>query len=320
MHKFKLARNNLKSFILICYFILILLFKLIRNKKVIIICDQYGRLGNRLYLFSQFILFCKKNNFELWIPGFYEYKSYFSNKNNSISFQSSIEKNLYFINEHDFYYSIVRILKIIKRIKFFNSFIFNFQCEEDGNPWLRIHKTKIPLIFFEGFIFFKYKLETENNLALIKNIFQPASQFDYEINKPIDLLTKDSSLLCGILIRQTDYRSWNNGKYFFTTLDYLQIIYKINSLLCNNKITFFIATDEIQDESLFEGINCYIRTGYPLENLYSLSKCDFLLGPPSSYIGWASYYGNRNLFTIESISHFQSNITHFINTKVHIHQ
>lgn len=320
MHKFKLARNYLKSLILIFYFILILLFKLIRNKKVIIVCDQYGRLGNRLYLFSQFILFCKKNNFELWIPGFYEYKSYFSNKNNLISFQSSIEKNLYFISEIDFYYSIVRIIKIIKRINVLSNCIYSFQSEVDGNPWIRINKSKFPIIFFEGFIFFKYKLETENNLALIKNIFQPASQFDYEINKPIDLLTKDSSLLCGILIRQTDYRSWNNGRYFFTTHEYLEIIHKISSLLCSFEIAFFIATDEIQDESLFRGIKCYIRTGYPLENLYSLSKCDFLVGPPSSYIGWASYYGHRNLFTIESMSHFQSNITHFINTKVRIHQ
>ena len=52
-----------------------------------------------------------------------------------------------------------------------------------------------------------------------------------------------------------------------------------------------------------------IRVGYPVENLYSLSKCDFLVGPPSSYIGWSAFYGNKPLLTIEDYDNFmQKNI------------
>ena len=57
-----------------------------------------------------------------------------------------------------------------------------------------------------------------------------------------------------------------------------------------------------------------IRVGYPVENLYSLSKCDFLVGPPSSYIGWSAFYANKPLLTIEDYDNFmQKNIKKELN-------
>ena len=308
----KLIINSFKNLLLVFYFTAILLSRWLKNKPLVIISDQYGRLGNRLYLFSQFILFCKKTNYELWIPGFYEYKTYFSKKNNLLSFQSSIEKNLYFISEEDFYFSIVRILSIIKRFKSSNKFILNFQYDEEGNPWDRIIKTRFPVIFFEGFIFHKYKIDTENNLELIKDIFKPATRFHSEINKPIHSLRQTNDLICGILIRQTDYKTWEGGKYFFETTDYINFINFIISVLHNCKVGFFIAVDEKQNEILFSDIDCILRIGEPVENIYTLSQCDFLVGPPSSFIGWAAYYGQKDLFTIESINYFKSNIKKFL--------
>ena len=319
MKHIKYLINSIKILLLVCYFLIIILFKLIRNQRIIIVSDQYGRLGNRLYLFSQFILFCKKYNYELWIPGFYDYKSYFSDKNSLLCYQSSIDKYLFFVNEKDFYYSIVRIVNFIKYLKILRQITLSFQCDKEGNPWDRIINTRSPVIFFEGFIFHKYKIDAENNLELINDIFQPAPRFHFEINKPIHSLRKDNDIICGILIRQTDYISWQNGKYFFKTSDYINFINTISSALYKYRIGFFIATDQKQNESLFSNINCILRIGEPIENLYTLSYCDFLVGPPSSFIGWSAFYGQKDLFTIESIIHFESNIETFLNTKISKH-
>ena len=320
MNHIKYFVNSLKVLLLFFYFSIIILFKLIRKKRLIIVSDKYGRLGNRLYLFSQFIIFCKKYNYELWIPGFYEYKRYFSKKYNLLLFQSSINNYLSFINEEDFYYSIVRVTHFIKSLKFFRQIVLTFQSDKDGNPWERILNNKFPVVFFEGFIFFKYKLDAGNNFELIKDIFQPASRFRKEIIEPIHSLRKDNDIICGILIRQTDYISWLKGKYFFETCDYINCINIISSVLYKYRIGFFIATDQKQNENLFLNINCILRIGEPIENLYTLSYCDFLVGPPSSFIGWSAFYGQKDLFTIESIIQFESNIENFLNTKFSKHK
>ena len=320
MDNIKSLIKVLRNLLLFFYFSIIILYKSLKNKRLIVVADQYGRLGNRLYLFSQLIIFCKKYNYELWMPGFYQYKKYFSNKNNLLLFQSSINKYLSFINEEDFYYSIVRITNFIKSLKVFRQIILTFQCDKDGNPWERILNNKFPVVFFEGFIFYKYKIDAGINFEIIKDIFQPASKFRKEIKKPIHSLRKDNDIVCGILVRQTDYISWQNGKYFFETCDYINCINIISSVLYKYRVGFFIATDQEQNENLFSNINCILRIGEPIENLYTLSYCDFLVGPPSSFIGWSAFYGQKDLFTIESIIQFESNIENFLNTKISKHK
>ena len=82
------------------------------------------------------------------------------------------------------------------------------------------------------------------------------------------------------------------------------------------KIGFFIATDEDQYVNDSYDIDCLIRVGHPIENLYSLSLCDFLIGPPSSYISWASLYGKRPLYTIFESPSNQETLYSFLQKNV----
>ena len=71
-----------KLFITSYVAILVFIFSFLLKRKIIIICDNYGRLGNRLHLFAQMIIFSKLNNYIIWMPGFNEYNKYFQNINN----------------------------------------------------------------------------------------------------------------------------------------------------------------------------------------------------------------------------------------------
>jgi hypothetical protein len=46
----------------------------------------------------------------------------------------------------------------------------------------------------------------------------------------------------------------------------------------------------------------FFSAGYPLANLYSLSKCDVLLSVPSSFAGLAHFIGETLLFNLEKMS------------------
>ena len=113
-------------------------------------------------------------------------------------------------------------------------------------------------------------------------------------------IRKKSQIIVGVLVRQTDYREWNDGKSFFTSFQYVRILERLSISLKEESTSFFIATDENQDEKTFENFVCTVRVGFPIENLYSLAMCDLLIGPTSSYMGWAALYGDVPSFTIQS--------------------
>jgi hypothetical protein len=288
---------KLLSFSYFAIFLIIQCFFL--RKRILIVCDQYGRLGNRLFLFSQLIEIHRKTGREIWMPGFFDYKHYFESTK-STRFIRYPEKNIPnpFSLEETFL-SFNRIHKLFK-----NSFlskvipILEYYSMDQGNPIERILSEKNRCLLFNGFIFHEYFLSHESINFKIRKSFLPSSEYEKLINEPICKLRKKNEVLCGVLVRQTDYRTWNDGKCFYSSMKYAKILNDTKIAFKNKTLSFFIATDEKQDHELYEGLDFIIRVGHPIENLYSLSKCDFLIGPPSSYVAWASLYGNIPLFTI----------------------
>jgi hypothetical protein len=43
-----------------------------------------------------------------------------------------------------------------------------------------------------------------------------------------------------------------------------------------------------------------------VEDLYLLAKCDYIIGPPSTFSLWASFYGSKPLYMIRDL---ETNIT-----------
>jgi len=295
--------HKIKKVFLFIYIIFVLILRILCfRKKLIIVCDQYGRLGNRLHLFAQLITYSKKNNYVVWMPGFYDYWHFFPELDHRPTFTSRFYPFSMFAPEDVFYIFnfIFRKASQFRENPLFCS--LTFSDSNDGDPWNNIRRSKSRVVLFTGFVFHEYMLDCCSALSEINSFFRPASKYIDEINAPIEKLKSRNDLVCGVLVRQTDYRSWNDGKYFYTSKQYANFLSRLRNSFTNKKIGFFIATDEDQDEKIYTEIDCIVRVGYPLENLYSLSLCDFLVGPPSSYIGWASLVSETELISITDIS------------------
>ena len=293
--------HKIKKIFLFIYIIFVLILRSICfRKKLIIVCDQYGRLGNRLHLFAQLITFAKKNNYVVWMPGFYDYWHFFPELDDRPTFASRFYPFSNFTPEDVFYTFnfIFRKASQLRENPLFRS--LNFSDSNDGNPWNNIGDSKSRVILFSGFVFHEYMLDCSSAISEINSFFRPASKYIDEIKAPIEILKSRNDLVCGVLVRQTDYRSWNDGKYFYTSKQYARILTRLKESFRDQNLSFFIATDEQQDLSNFRSLNSIIRVGFPIENLYALARCDILIGPSSSYIGWAALYGELSLFTIQS--------------------
>lgn len=296
--------NLITQVLAIIYFLIIIYFHvLVLRKQLLIVCDKYGRLGNRLFLFAQLIEFSRKSGREIWMPGFHDYGCFFETTQNSKFFRYPQRR---FNIPNPFsgiisFYAFSKISKITEKlnIKYFFKNIVSFS-HSDANPFSKLNSSQVSCILFNGFIFHQHFLDLKKSLPMIRMVFKPSNQYTNLIEAPIRELRKKSQIIVGVLVRQTDYREWNDGKSFFTSFEYSQILERLSTSLKDESASFFIATDENQDEKTFKNFVCIARVGFPIENLYSLAMCDLLIGPTSSYMGWAALYGDVPTFTIQS--------------------
>ncbi|MCL1960046.1 MAG: alpha-1,2-fucosyltransferase, partial [Spirochaetes bacterium] len=126
----------------------------------------------------------------------------------------------------------------------------------------------------------------------------------YKDNNYLKIINKqkeNGNIIIGIHIRRGDYKQWNEGKYFFDDNVYLK--YKQNmkneiesKLNKQCKIIFF----SNEPLSFVEDENTYISKNDWYIDQFLMSKCDFLIGPPSTFTLWASYIGKVKYYHIEN--------------------
>jgi hypothetical protein len=75
------------------------------------------------------------------------------------------------------------------------------------------------------------------------------------------------------------------------------------SLLQGKQVVFWVCSDEGVAADAFPGLRVEPGVGTILEDLCSLARCDLLIGPPSTFSAWASYYGRVPLYSMVDSSH-----------------
>ncbi|MDR1716616.1 MAG: alpha-1,2-fucosyltransferase [Prevotella sp.] len=122
--------------------------------------------------------------------------------------------------------------------------------------------------------------------------------FRSEVTDVVDALFSNLNdrIVVGVHIRRGDYAEWNNGIYYYTDEEYLHVMKDIKKQFDNKgqNTKFLLCSNESLDIEHFEELDCFIipDSSGP-KDLYALSKCSYIIGPPSSYSQWASYLGKK---------------------------
>jgi hypothetical protein len=270
------------------------------------ISEKIGRLGNRLHTFSRVISCALENNYTVMNPGFFRYADLFQTTSEDIfcryppkkSFfggSKILRKFLYILVE----WLIPRIGTVFKN-KYLASIVLIPHTKElllDSPDFFRSIKNK-KIVFLWGFAF-RNKVWQEKYADEVRSYFRPVDKYKENIIAPINYLRKSSVIIIGVSIRHGDYRTYEGGRYFYTTDTYVGIMAKIENLFPATKIGFLICSDEQKDVSKFSQFNYIFRVGEPIENLYSLAQCDYIISPPSSFSQWASFYGKVPFYVIK---------------------
>lgn len=140
-------------------------------------------------------------------------------------------------------------------------------------------------------------------LPQLKQIFRPREDIMDKANGLIDEMRKESDMVIGVHIRRGDYATWNNGRFFYELKEYHQFMLRAQELYINQRVSFFISSNEAFSLEIFEGCNCRRFGKEPsgaILDLYTLSICDRIMGPFSSYSRWASFIGEVPLCFLET--------------------
>ncbi len=229
-----------------------------------IVNDRIGQMCNRLFAIIPIIAHAIEKKNILLITSFTEYIALLENKHS---------KNVIFG-------SYKLLLKILLKI---NNYIDTTNIFKFVSGWNTIDDYKHLVI--------KHKQQI---LKVLK--------INSEITTPIDDLFShyNSSIKIGIHIRRGDYKTWRNGQFYFPVILYANIARELMKQFQTSNTVFYISSNENIDRNLFNGlkiINQHQQSS-PFSDLYALSKCDYIFGPPSTFSQFASFYNDVPLLFI----------------------
>ncbi len=142
-------------------------------------------------------------------------------------------------------------------------------------------------------LFLKYKSEIIDLFAFRPSVVKAC--------EPL-LAPTDGSYRLGVHVRRGDYATWYDGKYLFSDEQFLSLIQQFLVLHPGAKV-FICGNDPTLDKDRYRrelsGTDVVFPKGNAAEDLYVLSECDYLIGPPSTFSLTASMYHDTPLYWIK---------------------
>jgi len=140
-----------------------------------------------------------------------------------------------------------------------------------------------------------------NLLPLFRQAFSPMDSVVESVEKSLLNMRMDGSVIVGVHIRRGDYREFEQGRFFYSDAEYADFMMQsVSQIEARGKtVTFLICSDEPVNPISYKGLNTLsLPDTSAMHDLYALSRCDCIIGAPSSFSQWASFYGQVPLWLI----------------------
>ncbi len=265
---------------------------------MIVIAKQVGRLANRLVLFAHFIGAAAEHGFRIVNPSFAPYAKYFPVTAGDLLCRFPADARWPTISRFDrevLYRTTLRAADVL--------YFFQRRGHDTGLVRLRRDQSlDLDHPAFVAFVrrhrivvaqdwFFRSAVDCEKHSALIRRYFTPWEHHLERVRAMVAPARQRNRLLIGVHVRQGDYATFKGGRYFFSHEQFRHVMQQIEKAFAGRPVTFLVCSDAPIPDGAFAGLDVLYGNGHELEDLYGLAACDRLMGPPSTYSTWASFYG-----------------------------
>lgn len=146
--------------------------------------------------------------------------------------------------------------------------------------------------------FFRNAGNVARHRGRIRAYFTPWEHHLGRARTAVEPARRRDRLAVGVHVRQDDYRRFKGGRFFFRHDQYRRVMASVEAAFPERDISFLVCSDAPVPPGAFPGLDVLPGPRHELEDLYALAHCDLIVGPPSTYSRWASYWGDAPLYVV----------------------
>ena len=265
---------------------------------MVIIAKKVGRLANRILLFAHFIAAAREHGFSVVNPAFGKYAHYFPSTSNDLLCRYPAGKTIPPVNRYvrELLYRAclggANLLHALQQ-RGHNTGVIRLRRDQSldlDSPeflgFLRKHRR----LFVQDW-FFRSETNCEKHGDVVRSFFTPCDKHLQRAREVVAPARDKGRFLVGVHIRRTDYDNFKGGRFFYSDRQYRQVMDRVEAAFADRNVSFLLCSDAPVQKDAFTGLDTIHGNGHELEDLLALAACDRLVGPPSTYSKWASYYG-----------------------------
>jgi len=274
----------------------------------VIIWKNYGQLGNRLLTFSNVISIGISRGWSVYNPSFKEFGANFEYFKPQLiphycaNRQPRLVQNL--ANSNFLWKIIISLLQKKRLLAALHSANILLDSDDLTNINIRDLDLRLKKLNKKFLVWSAWNLSfkevRDKYRSELVYIFRPSESIACSVKSAMCQFSR-SNLVIGVHLRRGDYASFADGIYFFPFELYRKLMLRLMDIYGSTQVQFAIFSNERVPNAMLAGLPAISMRGSTMEDLYCLAKCDLIVGPPSTFSEWASFYGGakRIVFTGE---------------------
>lgn len=146
----------------------------------------------------------------------------------------------------------------------------------------------------------------ERHAGEVRGCFTPVPEYGDVASAFIADLRGRNDVLVGLFVRRGDYETFFDGRFYYSWCEYARWVGEVVAHYPGKRVVVVAAGDERFPREVFDGLPVVLATGsinsggHWLESFLELALCDILLGPPSTFVACAAFYGDKPWWPLRS--------------------
>ncbi len=154
-------------------------------------------------------------------------------------------------------------------------------------------------VLFCGVWLFRDRAAFRKHADLLRRFFRPVARWREPAEACVAAAREGADRLVAVHMRLGDYAKFNGGAWFYSPADYRRWMEQ-TAALDPGHVRFLVFSDAKPPVEAFDGLDWRCVPGHPVSDMHAMSLCDAILGPPSTFSGWASFMGRVPRLQIKS--------------------
>ncbi|WP_051718769.1 hypothetical protein [Hymenobacter sp. IS2118] len=274
---------------------------------MVILVKRFGQLGNRLFLFAHLVANATEYGYAVANPSFAAYAPYFvapaADDFGALPVRVAVLRRRWLARVLELLMSLVQRPQVFRGVAAVARWLpawvglpaLLYLDDNAGTYDLRaahyVARARQGPVLLHGWCF-RDRPSFAQHASLIRRLFALVPLHRQAVCAVLASCRLSAEVLVGVHIRRGDYATFAQGQYYYENAVYAGHLRALQAQFDpGQRVVFLLCSDEELDLNAFAGLPVHRGSGHFVEDLYALAGCDYLLGPPSSYSMWASFYG-----------------------------